>query len=72
MMHFSFNIEHKIIPDYWDDFIFYEAMEYILIKKKTSYEIFKFFNYSAVFTATSPETLNWLAASNALYASNCS
>lgn len=34
MMHFSFNIEHKIIPDYWDDFIFYEAMEYILIKKK--------------------------------------
>ncbi len=42
MMHFSFNIEHKIIPDYWDDFIFYEAMEYILIKKKTSYEIFHF------------------------------
>lgn len=42
MRHFSFNIEHKIIPDYWDDFIFYEAMEYILIKKKIPYEIFHF------------------------------
>lgn len=72
MMHFSFNIEHKIIPDYWDDFIFYEAMEYILIKKKDLIGDLSFFNYSAVFTATSPETLNWLAASNSLYASNCS
>lgn len=42
MMHFSFNIEHKIIPDYWDDFIFYEAMEYILIKKRSHRRSFIF------------------------------
>ena len=42
MRHFSFNMEHKIIPIIGDDFIFYKAMEYILIKKKISYEIFKF------------------------------
>ena len=42
MMHFSFNIEHKIIPDYWDDFIFYEAMEYILIKKRSPMRSFIF------------------------------
>ncbi len=30
------------------------------------------FYYSAIFTATSPETLNWLTVSNSLYASSCS